>query len=130
MKRTFLSFLGEDIERVRGLRLLASNPRYDLDFYDESVRVPFDSEDANYIKRKIREKISRASVTVCLISKNTYKSKWIAWELEESERQGNQIIAMALKGVTKAVLPDKIKELGLTFHSWAPQRLGRMVAEL
>ncbi len=126
-KRTFLSFLAEDAQRVQGLRLLAANPDYDLEFYDESVRVAFDSTDAEYIKRKIREKISRTSVTVCLISEQTHTSTWVAWELEESRKKGNKIIAMALKGVDQAILPSLIKAEGLTFHAWDPSILSGLI---
>ena len=128
-KRVFMSFVEEDKERVQGLRLLASNPNYDLEFYDESVRVAIDSKDAEYIKRKIREKIARASVTVCLVSENTHISSWVGWELEESVKNGNKIIAMALKGVGKAVLPKLLKDRGLTFHAWNPEHLNRLIAE-
>lgn len=126
-KRVFLSFVEEDLPQVRGLRLLAANPNYDLEFYDESVRVPIDSRDAEYVKRVIREKISRTSVTVCLISQATHKSRWVDWELEESEKKGNTIIAMALKGISEAVLPRLIKEGGLTFHAWNLETLGRLI---
>lgn len=128
-KRVFLSFIEEDKERVQGLRLLAANPDYELEFYDESVRVAIDSADAEYVKRKIREKISRTSVTVCLISEQTYASRWVNWELEESAKKGNAIIAMALKGVERAVLPGLVKEKGLTFHAWDPALLNRLIKE-
>jgi hypothetical protein len=65
-KRVFLSFRAEDRLQVQGLRLLAANPDYDLEFYDESVRVAVDSWDADYFKKVIREKIGRSSVTVCM----------------------------------------------------------------
>src|SRR5713226_2016175 len=109
-KRVFLSFLAEDREKVAGLRLLAANPNYDLEFYDESLRAAIDSSDADYIKRRIREKISRTSVTVCLITENTHTSGWVNWELKESDEKGNKIVAMALKGVDRAVLPKLIRE--------------------
>jgi hypothetical protein len=35
---------------VQGLRLLAANPDYNLEFYDESVRGAIDSRDALYVK--------------------------------------------------------------------------------
>jgi hypothetical protein len=38
-KRFFLSFDSDDIQQIRGLRLLAANPNYDLAFYDESLKV-------------------------------------------------------------------------------------------
>ncbi len=126
-KRVFLSFIEEDKERVQGLRLLAANPNYDLEFYDESVRVAINSKDAGYIKQRIREKISRTSVTVCLISEKTHASEWVGWELEESDEKGNTIITMALKGVERAVLPKLIKTKGLTFHAWDPQQLNELI---
>ena len=128
-KRVFLSFLEEDKEKTWGLRLLAANPNHDLEFYDESVRVPIDSQTANYIKRCIREKISRASVTVCLISDNTHTSRWVDWELDESVTRGNAIIAMALKGVERAILPRLIKERNITFHEWNPSYLCTLIEE-
>jgi len=128
-KRVFLSFVEEDKEKVAGLRLLAANPNYDLEFYDESVRVPIDSRDAEYVQRRIREKINRTSVTVCLISEKTHTSKWVDWELEESEKKGNFIIAMALKGVERAVLPKLIKQKNLTFQAWDPNHLRKLISE-
>ncbi len=101
-KRVFLSFRAEDRLQVQGLRLLAANPDYDLEFYDESVRVAVDSWNADYVKKVIREKINRSSVTVCMISALTYTSAWVDWELSESEQKGNNTIAMGLKDVTAA----------------------------
>lgn len=126
-KRVFLSFIGEDADRVRGLRLLAANPDYDLEFYDESVRVPIGSYDSEYVKRKIRDKIDRTTVTVCLISEQTYTSRWVDWELEESNQKWNTIIAMALKGVQRAVLPRLIREKGLPFYPWDPAHLAELI---
>jgi len=126
-KRVFLSFLAEDKQKVNGLRLLAANPNFDIEFYDESVRVPYDSTNAAYIKMKLSEKISRTSVTVCLISELTYTSEWVNWEIDKSVEKGNKIIAMALKGVERATLPKRIKELGISFHAWDHEHLGRLI---
>jgi len=130
LHRVFLSFIEEDKERVTGLRLLAATPNYDLEFYDESVRVSIDSRDAEYVKQRIREKINRTSVTVCLISENTYTSGWVDWELEESAKKQNTIIAMALKGVDRAVLPRLILDNGLVFYAWDPQHLMNLLSEI
>jgi len=126
-KRVFMSFIEEDKQRVWGLRLLAANPNFDLEFYDESLRTPIDSLDAAYIKAKIRAKIDRSSVTVCLISEQTYASRWVDWELDETDRQRKPIIAMALKGVTQATLPALIKQKGLTFYGWDPDNLNTLI---
>jgi hypothetical protein len=128
-RRVFLSFRGEDRQQVDGLRLLAANPNYDLDFYDESVRTPFDSSDAEYVKRRLREKIGRASVTVCLIGELTHTSAWVDWELAESDAKGHTILAMALKGATRTVVPRLIHEKRTAFYSWDPAALSRLIAE-
>jgi len=126
-KRVFLSFIVEDKDHANGVRLLAKNPNNDLEFYDESVREPFDSTNAEYLRHKIKEKIDRTSVTVCLISEDTHKSKWIDWELETSDKKGNAIVAMAVKGVTRAVLPKLIKEKELTFYDWDVNKLAELI---
>lgn len=126
-KRVFLSFRAEDRQRVQGLRLLAANPDYDLEFYDESVRVAIDSRDAEYVKRAIREKIARSSVTVCLISNLTYTSAWVDWELEESAQKGNTLIPMALKGVTAVQLPDHFRLRDNRFWYWDPAKLKELI---
>lgn len=77
---------------MNGLRLLAANDKLDIEFYDESVRTAVDSDDAKYIKSKIREKIARTSVTVCMVSALTHASKSVDWELEESFAKGNKLI--------------------------------------
>jgi hypothetical protein len=127
-KRVFLSFRAEDKEKVAGLRLLAANPSYDLEFYDESVRVPIDSTNAAYVKRKILERINRTTVTVVLISELTHTSAWVDWELQASRDKRNAIIAMAIKGVASAVLPRLVRDLELVFHAWDPQLLGDLIA--
>ncbi len=126
-KRVFLSFKSEDRMKVQGLRFLASHPDFDLDFYDESVRSAIDSTNASYIKRVIKEKISRSSITICLISETTYQSAWVEWELQESINKGNKIIAMALKGVTRAILPATIRNH--EFHPWDHNLLFRLIQE-
>ena len=127
-KRAFLSFAAEDLPQVRGLRLLAANPGYDLEFFDESVTKEINSTNESYVRSVIRDKINRTSVTVCLIGATTHRSKWVDWELEESQKKGNTIIAMALKDVHQATLPTLVKTKGLTFNGWDPALLGRLIA--
>lgn len=126
-RRVFLSFDSDDIQQIRGLRLLAANPNYDLEFYDESLKVPIDSQQAEYIKGVIREKIKRASVTLCLVGQNTYKSSWVDWELSESGKQGNSIVAMMLKGIEKAIFPKYLKDNRITVYIWSPDYLVTLI---
>lgn len=126
-KRVFLSFKAEDRQQVQGLRLMAANDKFDIEFFDESVRVAIDSNNAEYVRRKIREKINRTSVTICMIGTETHASKWVEWELEESFNKGNTVITMALKGIDSAVLPAPIRARSLTFHAWDADELAKLV---
>lgn len=128
MKRVFISFRAEDKNQVNGLRLLAANPRFDIEFYDESVRTPYESNDPAYIRRSIREKINRTSVTACLLSALTYTSAWVDWELEESFDKRNTVICMGLPGVTGSlVLPAPARTRGLPWYGWDLARLQEMI---
>lgn len=128
MKRMFLSFRAEDKKQVDGLRLLAANPRFDIEFYDESVRDAIDSTNAEYIKRKIREKIGRTSVTVCLLNSETYTSPWVAWELEESYGKGNTVIFMGLPRVSGSLrVPEPGRRRSPGWYLWDVNALSQMI---
>ncbi len=126
-KRVFLSFDSSDIRQVRGLRLLVANPNYDIEFYDESLKISIDSFQAEYIKGVIREKIQRASVTLCLVGLNTYKSHWVEWELDESDRQGNSIVAIALKGLDSITESEYINNNNIPVYKWNPAYLKTLI---
>lgn len=120
--RVFISFRVEDRKIVDGLRLLANHPNYDLEFYDESVRTPINSENASYIKQKIKEKIQRSGVVLCLISQDTYTSEWVAWELSTAIALEKPIVAMAVKDLERATIPAPIRGK-VKFYAWNPASL-------
>ena len=129
MKRVFISFRHEDKPQVNGLRLLAANDKFDIEFYDESLQTAIDSENAKYIKSKIKEKIARTSVTVCMVSALTHTSSWVDWELEESFAKGNKLIFMGLSGgPTTLMLPALARQLNLQWCQWDHNVLADLIA--
>jgi hypothetical protein len=128
MKRVFISFRAEDRKQIDGLRLLAANPTFDIEFYDESVRKSYDSDNENYIRSKIREKIGRSSVTVCMLSEFTHTSKWVDWELEESSKRGNTIILMGVPSApNRLTLPQVARQLELNWYTWDHDFLAKLI---
>jgi hypothetical protein len=79
---------------VNLLRGQAKNETNDLIFDDYSVKESINSKNADYIKRQIREKIDRVSVTVVYLSQHANKSDWVNWEIEESFRRGKGVIGV------------------------------------
>ena len=117
-RRVFLSFRGEDIDLVNLFRGQAKNEYSDLDFIDYSLRVPFDSENAEYIRRGIRERIRQSSVCVVLIGESTYKSRWVDCEIRESMRLGKGVVAMKLRDDPSIKLPNALTEHGIKPVPW------------
>ena len=127
MKRVFLSFANEDAQKVEKLMPLLCCPDYELYFYEGPLDLDFDAEGAEAVRRAIGEKIVKCNIAVCLIGENTHKSRWVDCQLRKNRNKGNKIIAMALKGVQDAVLPDVVKEEFLTFYPWDPQKLKTLI---
>jgi hypothetical protein len=128
MKRVFISFRAEDKAKVNGLRLLAANPDFEIEFYDESVRSPYDSTNAVYIRSKIKDKILRTSVTVCMVSELTHTSSWVDWELKESIAKGSAIIAMGFKdGPGTLTLPEPLRRLKIGWYLWDYRHLANLI---
>jgi len=103
-RNIFISFIQEDLKEVNLLRGQAKNEDSDLEFNDWSLREPFDSEKAEYIKRGIRERIRQSSVTVVYLSEKTADSRWVNWEITESIKLGKSVVGV-FKGETK---PSKL----------------------
>ncbi|UYG07163.1 TIR domain-containing protein [Halomonas sp. M4R1S46] len=93
-RNVFISFATEDMDEVNLLRAHAKNENSDIEFSDHSVRKPYDSEQAEYIRRKIGERIARSSTTVVYISENTVQSRWVSWEVQKSLELGKRVIAV------------------------------------
>lgn len=125
-RKVFLSFKGEDKTLVDLFRGQAKNENTDLDFMDFSLRAPFNSENAEYIKRGIRQRIKQSSVTLVLITEETYKSKWIDWEIRESVRLGKGVVGVKLKD---GPVPKAIKEYGFRVVGWNHQEIREAINE-
>ena len=95
-KHVFLSFVAEDLDRVNLFRGQARNKNSSLSFDDYSVRVPYTSTNADYIRSQIRAKIRQASVLICLIGKTTHTSPWVQWEINTAATEGKRLLGVRL----------------------------------
>lgn len=118
-KNVFLSFAYEDIDEVNLLRGQAKNDRSELEFNDWSVREPFDSERADYLRQKIGERISQSSVTVVYLSASAASSRWVNWEIEESIRRGKAVVGVHKGDTAPQVLPDAAGKHSIKVVPWS-----------
>ncbi|GAA5661730.1 hypothetical protein Brsp07_00190 [Brucella sp. NBRC 14130] len=124
-RNVFISFATEDMNEVNLLRAHAKNENSDIEFNDHSVREPYDSERAEYIKQKISERISRSSVCVVYISDNTAQSRWVTWEVETSLALGKKVVAVHPKGGAPRQNPSWVAKHGIKVVQW-----NKLAAEL
>ena len=118
-RNVFISFAAEDIDEVNLLRAQAKNENSDIEFNDHSVRAPFNSERADYIRQKITERIERTSMTVVYLSQSTAQSKWVRWEVEQSLRLGKRVIAVHPGTKFGGKKPGWIQDNGIKTVPWS-----------
>ena len=119
IRNVFISFATEDLNEVNLLRAQAKNDNSDIEFNDHSVRAPFDSERADYIRRKISERIERSSVTVVYLSDSTAQSKWVEWEAKQSLKLGKKVVAVHAGEKFSARKPDWVKMNRIKVVPWS-----------
>lgn len=114
-KKVFISYDYDNDRHYKNL-LVAwdANKEFDFSFEDVSADVSIDSQDASVIKRVISAKINGATYFLCIIGKKTYRSSWVAWEIDKAVELKKKIIAV--KTENENISPSNILGVGA---SWA-----------
>lgn len=128
-RNTFISFSHEDEEQVNLLRAQAKNKESDLQFKDFSVKVPFDSDRAEYIRRQIRERIRKCSVVVVFLSETSGASKWVDWEVSEAKRQDKGLVGVYQGESPPSKLPSNFAGSGAKVVPWSHEDLMRAIQD-
>lgn len=126
-RNVFISFVAEDLADVNLLRGQAKNENSNIEFNDWSVKEPFESKDAEYIKRGIRERIRQSSVIVVYVSEKTAQSKWVDWEIRESIALGKGVVAMYKGATPPPKLPSAVTEFKVRLVPWNQAELARAI---
>lgn len=118
-KRIFISYDHDNDRHYKNL-LVAwdKNNDFDFSFYDGSLTVAIDSTDAGYIKSQIKPKIEASTHLLCLVGKNTHKSKWIDWEIRTAIQLKKKLITVKIEkdNVTPPVLLNVGATWALSFN--------------
>jgi len=118
-RNIFISFATEDMDEVNLLRAQAKNENSDIEFNDHSVRAPYNSERAEYIRERITERINRSSVTVVYLSEATTKSDWVEWEVSQSIKLGKKVVAVHAGTSFAGTRPDWIRKNRIKVVPWS-----------
>lgn len=117
-KNIFISFSMKDIDEVNLVRAHAKNENSDIEFNDRSVREPYNSERAEYIRSRLKERINQSSTTVVYVSENTAESSWVDWEVKTSLELGKRVIAMYKGDAPPANAPSWMQNPNITKVAW------------
>ncbi len=118
-RNVFISFSSDDMNEIILLRGQAKNNGVDLEFSDHSVKKAYNSDQDEYIKRQIRDKIERASVTMVYLSPNSMKSDWVKWEIEQSRKMGKGVIGIYKGDKPPANIPKHIRDNASSIVRWS-----------
>jgi hypothetical protein len=118
VRHVFLSFVVEDKPTVEMFRGQAKNKNNDLEFDDYSVQTPFDSNDAAYIRSKIKERINSASVSICLIGATTASSRWVDWEVQTAVDLSKTVFGVRLFGDKNHSIPAALNRNNKKTYGW------------
>lgn len=99
-KKLFVSY-HSSTEDTRYKNLLVAwsasdSGHFDIKFDDTSVGVSINSNNATYIKSVIKDKIEESATFLLLIGKDTHKSDWCKWEIDQAIALKKKIVAVKI----------------------------------
>ena len=120
-RRIFISCQYEDQLKAKGFNLLRWNKNVDVEFVGRHLLDPVNSNNWDYISRKIREQLTGTSVTVVLIGDTTWQSNAVAYEVQQSLKKSapNGILGIRLHDGVK--IPDSLQDCGAEIIDWKPE---------
>ena len=127
-KTVFVSF---DYDHDRNYKSLLqawdANPDFDFSFSDRSITKPINSIDESRIKAAITTKMHTSKYCLVLIGKETYKSEWVTWEIENAYKLGLKLIAVKIDQSFKT--PDALYNKNASWAHYGRDSILRALKE-
>lgn len=114
MKRVFISFAIEDKFARDHLVYQAQNHKVPFEFYDMSVKNPFDSA----WKTQCRDRIKMCDGAIALISKRTRLADGAKWEMQCAIDEGIPIIGVHIHKDDKGQIPTELQGKRIINWTW------------
>jgi hypothetical protein len=112
-KRIFIAFAAEDKTYRDFLVGHARNPKTPFDFYDFSVKVPYEEK----WKTSCRTRVKGCDGVIALISKNTVNADGQLWEMKCALDEGIPTMLMWIND-DRPVLPASLSGKRINIWSW------------
>ncbi|MEM5793558.1 MAG: TIR domain-containing protein [Candidatus Aenigmatarchaeota archaeon] len=124
-RKVFFSFDYDDIWAVNVVRnhFVTKGGYLAAGYIDKADFEEIKRKGDDAIKRWIDKQMEDTSVTVVLIGENTYKSKWVQYEIQKSLERKNGLLGIYIHEIRDPNQPAKEKGLNpfVSFYSTYPQ---------
>lgn len=100
-RKVFFSFKYDDVQRamnVRNSNVIAGDEK--SGFIDKADFEKVEKNGDGAIKKWIDKQLEGTTVTVVLVGKNTHKSRWVKYEIDQSIARGNGIITIDISKIS------------------------------
>ncbi len=112
--KVFISHSWAYVEDLRNLRnLLEKRGYFNVQFEEATPDVPINSENANYIKQRLKQKISNSDIVLGIAGVYASYSDWMTWELDKALELGIPIVGVVPRGAERisTVVSSRAKEV-------------------
>ncbi|AVZ26813.1 MTH538 TIR-like domain (plasmid) [Zymomonas mobilis subsp. mobilis ZM4 = ATCC 31821] len=99
-RKVFFSFKYDDVQRamnVRNSNVIEGDKK--SGFIDKAAFEKVEKNGYGAIKKWIDKQLEGTTVTVVLVGKNTHKSRWVKYEIDQSIARGNGIITIDISKI-------------------------------
>lgn len=94
-KKVFISYHSKGDSHFKNLIMAwSTNEKFALSIEDFSTDTNIESKDEAYLKRRMREQISKAESFIVFVGKDTHTRPWVEWEIEQAIELKKKIIAV------------------------------------
>ena len=123
--RTYVGFSSTDIRSFYLMQAWKANTHIDFDFINCQLEAEVNSDDEQYVKRRLRERINMAGTFALLIGQDTrFKHRYVRWEVEVAIEKECRLIAINLDGYRSkniSTCPAFIDNVGAMFVPFSPK---------
>lgn len=125
----FFSFTIPDHGVVATIKGKAVNSNYSgLSFRVKDLLKRWKTDDHARIRQAITQAMQGTSRTIVFVGESTYRSNWVAEEVEKTLANGKKLFAIRLNG-TAGPKPKALTDRGVTLHAWSEATLQTLATQ-
>lgn len=101
----------EDLNNLK--RLLENRGYFNVQFEEATPDVPINSENATYIRQRLRQKIANSNIVLGIAGIYASHSEWMQWELDKAIELGVPIVGVVPRGAERVstVVSSRAKQV-------------------